>query len=131
MKVLVATTRGQGWRASDFTHLVDGELVFEGVTCDRDIDNPDGECGCGRAWVGLASGNAGTTAEVVNLDLGFDAYRGLVREALAAYRWAVDEADQMAAEIAAFLAEVATDHAAGTILERRGDTIQPRTGARR
>lgn len=60
MKVLVATAETQGARDDDFCWTVDGELVYVPfATC------PKPTCGCDRAFAGLASSKATTTAMVV------------------------------------------------------------------
>lgn len=64
MKLLTATNSSQGFRDNDFDWCVEGELVHIGVVCDRDGDDPDGGCGCGRAFAGLNSHRATTTAMV-------------------------------------------------------------------
>ncbi len=71
MKVLTATHRTQGDRPGDFCWTIPGELVTLGTTCDRDrlTPNRDGPCGCGRAFVGIASRKGTTTAEVRDLDM--------------------------------------------------------------
>ncbi|MGF1596143.1 MAG: hypothetical protein ACFCVK_04315 [Acidimicrobiales bacterium] len=61
VKVLVATTEGQGVRHDDYAWAVDGELVYipmEHCGCPG--------CACGRGFVGLASNRAITTALVVD-----------------------------------------------------------------
>lgn len=128
MRVLVATNRGQGRRGNDYTAAVPGELVIPADPCDRDGDDPDGGCGCLRAFVGLASGAATTTAEVVDMeDLDLDGYAQLIGDALNRFGWTVDA--DLAAEIAADVADVAAEFDPGVVVERRGeDTFQPRTG---
>lgn len=64
MKVLVATRQTQGAVRGDFCHTVDGELVTPHV-----VECADGDrCGCARAFSGLASDRATTTAMVVDLE---------------------------------------------------------------
>ncbi len=75
MKLLTATREGQGERDGDFCHAVEGELVFAGFVCATDRSNPDGGCGCGRAFSGLNSLRATTTALVRDLDLTYDDVR--------------------------------------------------------
>src|SRR5579862_8855950 len=53
MKILTATSRTQGQRNSDFNWCIEGELVHFGLVCAADQDDPDGGCGCGRAFAGL------------------------------------------------------------------------------
>lgn len=76
MHVLVATTRTQGQEPDDFDHAAPGELVrFPLAECD------DPACGCTRAFAGLDSARATTTAEVVDRpDLGPAALWDLLRD---------------------------------------------------
>ena len=75
MKLLTATRTGQGERPGDFSYAVEGELVILGLVCATDRNNPDGGCGCGRAFSGLSSKKATTTALVRDLDLSVDDVR--------------------------------------------------------
>ncbi len=72
MKLLTATREGQGDRDGDFCFAVEGELVFVGFVCATDRRDPSGGCGCGRAFSGLSSRKATTTALVRDLDLSYD-----------------------------------------------------------
>lgn len=72
MKLLTATRTGQGERDGDFCHAVEGELVLLGLVCATDQKNPDGGCGCGRAFSGMSSMRATTTAVVRDLDVSVD-----------------------------------------------------------
>lgn len=72
MKLLTATRTGQGERDGDFCHAVEGELVLLGLVCATDQKNPDGGCGCGRAFSGMSSMRASTTAVVRDLDVSVD-----------------------------------------------------------
>ncbi len=64
MKVLVATEETQGVREDDYSWATPGELVMFGVICASDLRGKGGRCGCGRAFAGLHSERATTTAEV-------------------------------------------------------------------
>ena len=75
MKLLTATRERQGERDGDFCFAVEGELVVLGFVCDDDERNPDGGCGCGRAFSGMSSLRATTTALVRDLDLSVDDVR--------------------------------------------------------
>jgi hypothetical protein len=70
VKLLTATYTGQGEREGDFCFAVEGELVLVGDVCaaDQADPDPDGGCGCGRAFTGLSSHRATTTAMVRDLD---------------------------------------------------------------
>ncbi|WP_442880714.1 DUF7715 family protein [Aeromicrobium sp.] len=62
MKVLTATTLTNGERDNDFDWCTPGELVMFGAICDCDQLDPDNGCGCGRAFAGVHSHRATTTA---------------------------------------------------------------------
>jgi hypothetical protein len=72
MKLLTATREQQGDRDGDFCHAVEGELVLLGLVCATDERDPDGGCGCGRAFSGMSSMRATTTALVRDLDVSID-----------------------------------------------------------
>jgi hypothetical protein len=75
MKLLTATRERQGERDGDFCHAIEGELVLLGFVCATDEANPDGGCGCGRAFSGMSSMRATTTALVRDLDVSLDDVR--------------------------------------------------------
>lgn len=127
LAVLVATVRTQGQRGNDFLACSPDELVDITSSCDRDRGNPDGGCGCCRAFTGLESRKATTTAEVVERAMTFADYvaahhASLVRAGLpddARVRgWAEEAARDMA--------RIAADFPVGTVVERRGDQILER-----
>jgi hypothetical protein len=72
MKLLTATRERQGEHDGDFCHAIEGELVLLGVVCATDEADPDGGCGCGRAFSGMSSLRATTTALVRDLDVSVD-----------------------------------------------------------
>jgi hypothetical protein len=69
LNILVATHETQGERSNDFCFAIDNEPVYIGFTCDRDVKDPDGGCGCGRSFVGMGSGRPTTTAKVVESEI--------------------------------------------------------------
>lgn len=80
MRVLVATEETQGERDDDYSWATPGELVMFGVICASDLrGRGGGGCGCGRAFAGLHSERATTTASVTewvgNLDDLYLAFR--------------------------------------------------------
>jgi hypothetical protein len=75
MKLLTATRERQGEQDGDFCFAVEGELVLLGFVCATDEANPDGGCGCGRAFSGMSSMRATTTALVRELDITYDDLR--------------------------------------------------------
>ena len=72
MKLLTATRERQGEQDGDFCHAIEGELVLLGFVCAADEADPDGGCGCGRAFAGMSSMRATTTALVRDLDVSID-----------------------------------------------------------
>ena len=125
MKVLTATGTGQGARSSDFDWTIEGELVWIGLVCESDRRNPDGGCGCGRAFSGLSSHRAGTTAIVRDLPL----TRQDVVTALAGYLeasgWGVPSRQELDEEVEELLS-IADHWKVGTVVERRLDELAPR-----
>lgn len=75
MKLLTATRDHQDERDGDFCHAVEGELVLLGLVCADDERDPDSDCGCGRAFTGMSSMRATTTAVVRELDVSPDDVR--------------------------------------------------------
>ena len=132
MKLLTATRTGQGERDGDFCHAVEGELVLLGFVCATDRKNPDGGCGCGRAFAGMSSQRATTTALVRELDLTYEDLRmaveahhtaaGLGPAVLGPADFAdlVDETVEEAVHFARFWA-------VGTVVGRRLDHVHVRS----
>ncbi len=125
MKVLVATSDTQGARDNDFSFCIEGELVTVGLVCAADEQDPDGGCGCGRAFAGLNSHKATTTAKVKEVDLSEEDYVEALRSSLAQQGWPTEDV----AELAAWLIELVASWPVGTIVERRLDDIDVRTHA--
>jgi hypothetical protein len=125
MKILVATNDTQGQRDNDFCFCVEGELVTVGLVCAADDQDPDGGCGCGRAFAGLNSHKATTTAKVKEVDLSEADYIEALRSSLEQQGWPTEDV----AELAAWLTELVDSWPTGTIVERRLDDIYIRTQA--
>ena len=119
MKVLVATSQTQGQRENDFDFCVEGELVTVGLVCAADEQDPDGGCGCGRAFAGLNSHRATTTAKVKEVDLSEEDYVEALRSSLAQQGWPTEDVAELADWLAQLVSSVAdrVDHRA------RGDDI--------
>jgi len=128
MRIMVATEETQGRRANDFCWAEEGEVVTFGNECtDQEVD---GACGCRRSLVGVRTGLASTTVRVVE-------YEGLTRaglvdllsSALVGWGWfkTAEAARGMAEEDARVLEDLASRHPVGTILERRGGAVRPRS----
>lgn len=64
-----------GEQDGDFCFATGGELVLVGDVCATDRNDPDGGRGCGRAFSGLSSRRATTTALVRQLDFTADDVR--------------------------------------------------------
>jgi hypothetical protein len=123
MKVLVATSQTQGLRRNDFFYCVEGELVTVGLVCAADESDPDGGCGCGRAFAGLNSHKATTTAMVKEVELSEDDYVEALRSSLEQQGWPTEDV----AELARWLAELVDTWPTGAIVERRLDDIDIRS----
>jgi hypothetical protein len=132
VRLLVATRRGQGARSTDFVEAEPGEVVLPPVhACDEE---PDGPCGCRRSLVGVRSGRPTTTVEVAEVPLDME---GLVLDVRASLEAAgilacvedPDVAERWVHDIAWELVQAGARFPVGTVLERRGRTLQPRTGA--
>jgi hypothetical protein len=125
MKVLTATAAGQGERDNDFHWAVEGELVWIGDVCATDRRDPDGGCGCGRAFSGLSSHRATTTAQVRDLPLS----REDLITALVGYfesaGYGVVPRHELEPDLDQLLQYVAT-LAVGTTIERRLDIVRQR-----
>jgi hypothetical protein len=125
MKILVATNDTQGQRPNDFCFCIEGELVTVGVICAADESDPDGGCGCGRAFAGLNSHKATTTAKVKEVELSEEDYVEALRSSLEQQGWPTEDV----AELATWLSELVGSWPAGAIVERRLDDIYIRTEA--
>ncbi|WP_051399806.1 DUF7715 family protein [Haloechinothrix halophila] len=124
IKVFVATDCTQGRRDNDF-HYTDGtELVDLARSCDTDRGDPDGRCGCCRAFTGLASRKATTTAEVAYRQLTPEQYRDAFHTSYVDAGFPdTSETRQDAVDAADELRRIASSWSVGTVIERRGDTL--------
>lgn len=124
MKVLVATRETQGSVAGDYSHTVDGELVYIQAS---DCANP--RCGCDRGFAGMASHRATTTARVVERpDLTEYDLRRALTDSLAAGGWlAVMEsagvADEGVDELLDLIHGVTFSACAGALVRRKGPVV--------
>ena len=90
MKVLTATAQGQGERADDYHGATEGELVQIQEPCDSDRLRTGRSCGCGRAFAGMSSHRATTTAVARDLPLTRDDVVLALRASLVAGGWVAD-----------------------------------------
>jgi hypothetical protein len=128
MKLLTATRKRQGARDGDFCHAIEGELVLLGFVCATDRDDPDGGCGCGRAFSGMSSMRATTTALVRDLDASFDDVRSAVEGYYVSAGMGPDviggaEFTAMVAETLIDMAEIADSVPVGAVVGRRLDRL--------
>ncbi|MGN6609229.1 MAG: DUF7715 family protein [Jatrophihabitans sp.] len=125
MRILTATSQGQGGRSNDFTWTYEGELVWPGVVCGRDRADPDGGCGCGRSFSGLNSHRATTTALVRDLPLTAADVRAALAGYLESAGYPAMTPRTLAETVETLLAAVA-EWPVGAVIERRGDHLQQR-----
>lgn len=130
MKLLTATNRTQGRRASDFTWCTEGELVTPVVIiCGWDErEGADGGCGCGRSFGGLHSGKSTTTAIVSDLDFTIVDVVTAVRASREQGGWAalLEDPERFIAEEVTEMIDAAEPYAVGTVLEIRMSEISAR-----
>jgi hypothetical protein len=132
VKLLTATRETQGEQPGDFCHAIEGELVLCDEVCATDRENPDGGCGCGRAFAGMNSHRATTTAMVRELDLD---EQDVVMAVIAYFTTGGLTPDLLGAEeFADMIDEVVLDvvtraewFPVGTVLSRRLDYVRRRT----
>jgi len=129
MKVLVATSEGQGMRENDFCFTEEGEFVSLPFECDG--EQVDGPCGCMRSFAGMHSSKGTTTAKVVEKGITSAQFVALtVRSRMAGgwiksgdpVGWVVEEAEEML--------RLASTFPVGVVVEKRGDGIQERRRGR-
>jgi hypothetical protein len=128
MKLLTATCERQGERDGDFCFAVEGELVLLGYVCATDQANPDGGCGCGRAFSGMSSLKATTTALVRDLALSVDDVRLAVEGYYVAAGMGpvvigIEEFAEVVAATVDDMVDVALNLPAGAVVGRRLDHL--------
>lgn len=140
MRLLTATAATQGERQDDFHWCTEGELVWvhedsldDGTDdwTDRRPAGGDDLCGIARAWIGLSSHRATTTARVS--DLPFTpadvrlALRGYLESAGFARFLQPWELESALDEEAALLIRLGRRYPTGTVVERRGPYMRARS----
>jgi hypothetical protein len=128
MKLLTATRERQGDEDGDFCFAIEGELVLLGLVCATDQRDPGGGCGCGRAFSGMSSMRATTTALVRDLDISFDDARLAVEGYVVSAGMGADviggqEFTQLVAETLVGMAEIAEPLPVGAVVGRRLDQL--------
>jgi hypothetical protein len=122
MRILVATALTQGMRSNDYNYCIPGEPVWIQEPCDRDRQNPDGGCGCGRGFAGAASHRATTTAQIADLDITRGELVLAMRTSLADGGWPTEWAEEVTDDNLIMAAMFPT----GTVIERRLNGFMPR-----
>ena len=117
MKILVATGLTQGTSPRDYHYCVERELVWIQEPCDRDVNDPQGPCGCGRGFAGAASHRATTTAVVVDSGMTRDEVVLAFETSLGDGGWPADWAENVADDNL----EIAAQLPVGAIITRDRD----------
>ena len=128
MRVLVATSEGQGTRPGDYCWTIEGEIVLTGPLLE--CADPH-RCGCGRGFPGLGSARATTTAAVVERDgISMDDLRRAVRDSLERQGWlaelGTEEAEAIVAQEARGISWTAARFPLGAVVSRRGGQVWQR-----
>ena len=130
MRVLVATSEGQGEVSGDYCWTVEGELVTPlGPECSE-----PGRCGCGRGFPGLASDRATSTAIVVERDgIDHSQVRRALQDSLTRGGWLqhldAHDASELVEEHLEAIEQVCRVFPIGTIVRRAGDVVFDRSQA--
>ena len=124
MRVLTATSKTQGARPGDFCFTTEGELVNLAVQCDCERYEPGG-CGCRRAWAGLRSFRATTTAVVTEADITRHDLARAIAASLGEFEVEPASLDPAVGEEADHLLRIAAEWPVGTVLGRHEDVVYP------
>lgn len=120
VRVLVATEETQGDRGDDYSWATPGELVMFGVIYATDLRGTGRGCGCGRAFAGLHSERATTTAEVAEWPGSLDDLVLAFRDSLARGGWlqygTAEDAEEMVRLSVLDMLLVADRYPVGTVL---------------
>jgi hypothetical protein len=127
MRVFVATSATQGARRSDSTRCVDGELVWLRDVCPDSRRRPDGPCPCARSFAGMSSNKDTTTAlvrEIVGLTRA--EYEAALVASFDSQGWCRCCTGRPVTDVIDELIVLAGVFPAGTVIERRADTLNVR-----
>lgn len=133
IKLPVSTKQTQGDKSSDFDWIPEiGEIVYLSFMCDRDRNDLNNGCGCGRAFTGLSTGKSATTAVIAEVDISDEDLRKLVYDHFVAGDWikpAKPEPtdDELVDETLIDMIEIGESFDTGTIVERAGDEVLERS----
>lgn len=131
MKLIVATTKTQATRKSDFCYVPEGEPLTFGTVCHSGRGAIDSGCGCQRSLVGIHCRKGTTTFEVVERpDLTEADFVQLLTTSIV-NAWKVEPAAAAAhaASEAKELIRLAAVFPVGSVIEKRGRAIQVRQAA--
>jgi hypothetical protein len=127
MHVMVVTRRTQGQRDSDYMWAVPGELAFLPVV-ECDWGTPASFRRGARYFLGLESGGATTTAEIVDMDVASHDVAAYVEDKLATAGWTVSARTREALRLVTEMLSIAACFPAGAVVEKSGRDIRQRRG---
>ena len=125
MHVMVVTRRTQGQRDTDYMWAVPGELAFLPII-ERDWGSNAGFDRGARYFLGLESGGATTTAEVIDMDVASHDVMAYVEEKLATVGWTASARNREALRLVTEMLSIAACFPPGSIVEKRGNDIRQR-----
>lgn len=128
MHVMVATHHTQGQRETDYMWAVPGELAFLPVV-ECDWGTAAGFRRGARYFLGLESGGATTTAQIVDMDVVCHDVVAYVEEKLATAGWTASARSREAVRVVTEMLSIAACFPAGAVLEKRGSDIRQRASA--
>jgi hypothetical protein len=128
MHVMVVTRRTQGQRDTDYMWAVPGELAFLPIV-ECEWDTQAGFNHGARYFLGLESGGATTTAEVIAMDVTAQDITAYVVEKLATVGWTASARNREALRLVTEMLSIAACFPPGSIIEKRGRDIRQRPSA--
>ena len=128
MHLMVATRHTQGQRDDDYARTTDGELAFLPIL-ECDWGDPASYNRGARYFIGLESGKETTTAEIIDRAIEPDDIVDYVDEKLATVGWTAAARRREAQRLAFEMLGIAARYPPGTVVEKRGSQIRPRTDA--
>jgi hypothetical protein len=128
MKILVATSKGQGKRKNDFNFCNEGEIVTFSFECDG--EDIDGSCGCRRSLSGTTTRKSTTTMKVIKSSMTKEDVANTIYDSLEkggwinmmSKEWGIKTASKDTEE----LLKIASTFKVGDVVEKRGNKFQKR-----
>lgn len=131
IKIFVSTKKTQGQRKNDFSFVPSGEVVIH-PTFECDGETIDGGCGCRRSLSGISCHKATTTMVVAEKLYTVEKLAKMIEASMKKGGWgklfSPERLTEYALADAKELVKAARPFRVGTVVERRGDTIQARKG---